>query len=128
VLVPVNTPLEVLNDDGILHNLHTFSKVNRPVNMSQPKFRKKMEISFKYPEFIHARCDIHGWMSGWIIAVDQPYYCITDSDGYFSLTDVPPGTYTLNCWQEKLGKQTEQVAVTAGNETSSKFVFNGNGS
>jgi hypothetical protein len=125
LLVPVNTPLEVLNDDGILHNLHTFSKKNRPVNMSQPKFRKKMEISFKHPEFIHVRCDIHGWMSGWIIAVDQPYYAITDSDGNFSLSDVPPGTYTMNCWQEKLGEKTEQVTIAPGGSVSSTFAFNG---
>jgi hypothetical protein len=127
LLVPVKTPIEVLNDDGILHNLHTFSKKNRPVNMSQPKFRKKMEISFKYPEFIHARCDIHGWMSGWIVAVDQPYYTITDADGDFSLSDVPPGTYTLNCWQEKLGEQTQPVTITAGNTAASTFTFNQEG-
>ena len=127
LLVPVNTPIEVLNDDNILHNLHTFSKKNRPVNMSQPKFRKKMEISFKYPEFIHARCDIHGWMSGWIIAVDQPYYTITDADGNFSLSDVPPGTYTLNCWQEKLGEQTRPITITAGNTIASTFTFNAEG-
>lgn len=125
LLVPVNTRLEVLNDDGILHNLHTFCKKNRPCNMSQPKFRKKMEVTFEYPEFIHARCDIHGWMSGWIVVVDQPYYTITDAEGNFSLSDVPPGTYTLNCWQEKLGEQTEQVTITAGGTATSTFVFNG---
>lgn len=127
LLVPVNTPLEVLNDDGILHNLHTFCKKNRPCNISQPKFRKKMEVTFKYPEFIKVRCDIHGWMSGWIIAVDQPYYCITDSDGNFSLTGIPPGTYTLNCWQEKLGEQTNQVTIAAESTVSSTFVFSSNG-
>lgn len=128
LLLPVNTPLEVLNDDGILHNLHTFCKKNRPCNMSQPKFRKKMEISFKHPEFIRARCDIHGWMSSWIIAVDQPYYAITDEDGNFSVSDIPPGTYTLNCWQEKLGEQTAQVTVTAGRTVLSSFTYNEQGS
>ena len=93
--------------------------------MSQPKFRKKMEVNFKYPEFIHARCDIHGWMSGWIVVVDQPYYTITDADGNFSLSDVPPGIYKLNCWQEKLGEQTEQVTIAAGGTATSTFVFNG---
>jgi hypothetical protein len=125
LLVPVNSPLEILNDDGITHNFHTFCKKNRPCNLSQPDFYKKMEITFKYPEFIHVRCDIHGWMSGWIVVVNQPYYTITDADGNFSLSDVPPGTYTLNCWQEKLGEKTEQVIIPAGGTATSTIVFNG---
>ena len=123
VLVPVNTPLEILNDDGILHNVHTFSKKNRPINMSQPKFRKKMEVTFKYPEFIHARCDVHGWMSGWIIVVDHPYYTLTDTDGSFLISDIPPGTYTLHCWQEELGESSEQITITAGSTVASTFTL-----
>lgn len=126
-LLPVNTPLQVLNNDGILHNFHTFSRKNNPVNMSQPKFRKKMEITFKHPEFIQARCDIHGWMSSWIVAVEQPYYTITDADGNFSLIDIPPGKYTLNCWQEILGEQTEQVTIPPESIVSATFIFNGEG-
>jgi hypothetical protein len=123
ILVPVNTPLQILNNDGILHNFHTFSKKNRPVNVSQPKFRKKMELTFKHPEFIQARCDIHGWMSCWIIAMDQPYYAITTTEGNFSLSDIPPGTYTLTCWQEMLGERTEQVTIAPGSAVSSTFTF-----
>jgi len=123
LLLPVNTPLQILNGDGILHNFHTFAKKNRRVNLSQPESVKKMEISFKHPEFIAARCDVHGWMSGWIVAVDQPYYAVTDADGNFSLGDIPPGAYTLNCWQEMLGEQTAPVTVEAGGVVSSTFTF-----
>jgi hypothetical protein len=86
-----------------------------------------MDVTFKHPEFIKARCDIHGWMSCWIIVVDHPYYTITDDDGNFSLNDVPPGTYTLTCWQEKLGEQTIQVTVGAGDKVSSGFTFTNKG-
>lgn len=123
LLIPVNTPLQILNADGILHNFHTFTKKNRPLNLSQPEFLKKMEVAFKYPEFIPARCDVHGWMSGWIVAVDQPYYAVTDIDGNFSLDDVPPGVYVLNCWQERLGEQTAPVTVEPGSAISSTFTF-----
>jgi hypothetical protein len=127
LIVPVNTPLQILNSDNILHNFHTFCEKNRPCNISQPKFRKKMEIDFEHPEFVQARCDIHGWMSCWIVVVDHPYYAITDADGNFYLSDVPPGTYTLNCWQEKLGEQTIQVTVAQGSIMSSSFTFTNKG-
>ncbi len=123
LLLPVNTPLQILNNDGILHNFHTFAKKNRPLNFSQPESLKKMEVSFKHPEFIAARCDVHGWMSGWIVVVDQPYYAVTDIDGNFSLEDIPPGVYTLSCWQERLGEQTAPVTVEPGSATASTFTF-----
>lgn len=127
LLVPVNTPLQILNNDGILHNFHTFSKKNRPVNMSQPEFREKMEMTFKHPEFIQARCDVHGWMSCWIIVTDQPYYAITDAEGNFVLNDIPPGNYQLNCWQEMLGEQTIAVTVETDGALTSTFTFSGRG-
>jgi len=82
-----------------------------------------MQLIFEHPEFIQVRCDIHGWMNGWIIAVDQPYYTVTDEDGNFSLSDVPMGTYTLNCWQEKLKEQSIQVTVTKGSTASASFSY-----
>jgi len=124
LLLPVNTTLEILNNDGILHNFHTYCKKNQPVNMSQPKFRTKMELSFENPEFVRVRCDIHGWMNGWIISVDHPYYTVSDKDGNFFIGDVPPGTYTLTCWQEKLGERTTEVTVEKGRTVSSTFSFN----
>src|SRR5262249_57176618 len=44
-LVPANAPVKILNDDGILHNIHTFSKKNPPVNRAQPKFKKEIEAN-----------------------------------------------------------------------------------
>lgn len=124
LIIPVNTPLQILNDDNILHNFHTFSKKNRPVNLAQPKTQKKMEVTFRRPEIVPVRCDLHGWMSGWIVVVDHPYYTITDADGNFSLSDIPPGTYTLHCWQEMLGDQTAQVDIEPGKTTSLNFTYN----
>ncbi|MBI4531540.1 MAG: hypothetical protein HY709_08450, partial [Candidatus Latescibacteria bacterium] len=45
-LVPVNTPLKILNSDGILHNIHTFSVKNPPFNKAQPKFKREMTETF----------------------------------------------------------------------------------
>jgi uncharacterized protein (DUF2141 family) len=52
---------------------------------------------------VRVDCDAHGWMEGWIYVVDNPYYAITGSDGKFSITDVPPGDYTLIAIQSLTG-------------------------
>ena len=38
---------------------------------------------------------------------------MTDADGNFKLDNVPPGTYKVEVWHEKLGKVTKEVTVKA---------------
>ncbi len=53
-------------------------------------------------------------MLGWVQVVDNPYFAQTGADGTFSITDVPPGDYTLVVWQEWLGEKEMQVSVSPG--------------
>ena len=114
VLLPAGGSLEIVNDDGILHNIHTYSKDNPPLNRAQPKFKKTLNETFAKPEYVKLSCDVHGWMSGWLVVQDHPYYAVTDEKGAFKLTDVPPGDYELKIWQEKLGETTQKVTVQPG--------------
>lgn len=122
-IVPVNVPVKILNPDGILHNIHTYSTKNPPFNKSQPQFKKEMTATFTAPEMVVAKCDVHGWMSSNILVVDHPYHAVTDAKGAFTIKDVPPGTYTAEIWQEKLGTKTAQVTVTAGQTATLNFAF-----
>jgi len=120
--VPVGSTIEVTNSDGILHNIHTYSTKNPPFNMAQPKFKKTIKVtSLEQPEVIKVTCDAHGWMSGWWVVVDNPYYAVTDEHGKFSIQDVPPGDYTVQVWQEKLGKQDQKVSVKSGSNSTANF-------
>jgi len=105
--------VDILNPDGILHNVHSYSKVNSPFNRAQPKFKKKLSIKMEKPEAVHLQCDVHGWMSGWLYVAGNPYFSVTNEQGAFTLSDVPPGTYTLEVWHETLGKQSQKVIVGA---------------
>src|SRR3546814_14640265 len=53
-------------------------------------------------------------MLAWIYVADSPYYALTGEDGSFSLTDVPPGDYTLVTWQEHVEETEMPVTVKAG--------------
>ena len=50
--------------------------------------------------------------------VDNPYYAVTGADGSFTITDVPPGDYTLIATHEFTGPIEIPVTVKAGEETS----------
>ena len=121
--VPAGSSVDFLNPDGILHNVRTDSKVNTPMNMAQPKFKKTLTQKFDKPEAIPVRCDVHNWMSGWLFIAANPYFHVTDHSGSYKLTDVPPGEYTLEVWHATLGKQTKKVTVKAKEEVKADFEF-----
>jgi hypothetical protein len=62
---------------------------------------------------VRVECDAHGWMLGWIYVADHPYYGLTGHDGTFTITDIPPGAYTLVVWQEYTGLTEIPVIVKA---------------
>jgi len=123
LVIPTGAKVTIKNSDGILHNVHTVSKANTPFNRAQPKFLKEISETFAKPEIIAARCDVHGWMSGWIVVTDNVFYDASKADGSFNLTDVPAGKYMLEAWHEKLGKATQTVEVKPGETASVTFEF-----
>ncbi len=120
---PAGSTITVINSDGILHNIHTYSTKNPSVNMAQPKFKKEIKVTEKDPELVKVTCDAHGWMSGWWYVAGNPYYAVTDDKGSFTLKDVPPGDYTLKVWQEKLGEDTQKVTVKSGATANVTFTL-----
>jgi len=121
LIVPAGTPLDILNNEGLIHNFHAYSTKNPPVNKAQPPFKKKMTETFTHPEVFKITCDFHPWMQGWVVVTDNPYVVATDGGGTFKLTDVPAGTHTVEVWHETLGKVTKQVTVKAGEEAKVTF-------
>lgn len=113
--------VDIINSDGILHSVRTESKRNPPLDMAQPAFKRVMVVSLKYPELIAVSCDAHNWMHGWWFVAGNPYYAVTDEGGNFTIKDVPPGTYTLEVWQEKLGTETRKVTVEPGKTVTVDF-------
>lgn len=120
-LVPAGSTVDLFNADKVMHNIHTASKINPVVNKAHPSFKKRLRFKLREPEVIKIKCDMHSWMDAWFIVTAHPYYAVTAADGSFSLTDVPPGTYTLQAWHETLGKQTQQVKVEPNGETNIVF-------
>jgi len=123
LIVPVNTPVKILNNDKILHNIHTYCAKNKPVNLAQPRFKKTIRMTFKQPEKVQVRCDVHGWMSAWIVVVEHAYYTVTDEKGEYSLDGIPPGGYTLKFWQESLGERDSEVTIEEGTDIELNYVF-----
>ena len=121
LVVPAGAEVDILNSDGILHNIHTFSSANPSINKAQPKFKKVLTEKFDKPEIIKIQCDVHGWMQGWIVVGEHAAYSVSDDSGAFKLDNVPPGKHKVEVWHETLGKVSQEVEVKAGAPTKITF-------
>lgn len=117
--------LEVENSDSVTHNIHIIARYNRSSNRMMAPGAAPVEVTLMRPETIQVRCDIHPWMQGYIVVAKNPYYTLSGSGGSFTLTDVPPGTYTLDAWQSKIGTKSQSVTVQAGKTATVTFKLGG---
>ena len=116
--------VKFFNPDGTLHNVHAICSVNPEFNASMPDFRKEMEVTFDKPEFMfQVRCDVHPWMQAWMAVMAHPFFAVTSADGKFEIKNVPPGTYVIEAWHEKLLSQTATVTITDNSALKLDFTF-----
>ncbi len=113
VAVTVGSTIEVTNSDPVLHNTHAKGPVGNSFNVALPNQGQVIPQRMRQPGLMKVGCDVHAWMSAYVAVFSHPYFAVTGTDGAFEMTDVPPGTYTLVYWHEKLGRKTQEVTVTS---------------
>jgi hypothetical protein len=97
----VGTPLSLMNNDAILHNVHANETGMTVFNVAMPIKGQKLPIPMRKPGLMKLQCDAgHTWMNGWIYVFEHPFFAVTDDKGTFSIKNVPPGDYTLELWHE----------------------------
>ncbi len=111
-------PMDVVNTDPVLHNTHGYYGKRTAFNLALPNKGQRIPVELPRVGTVRVDCDAHGWMEGWIYVVDNPYYAVTGADGKFSITDVPPGDYTLVAVQPFTGPVETQVTVAGGQPTT----------
>ena len=124
--VQVGQPVEILNSDGTLHNIHALPMTNQEFNVGQALQGLRHTHTFSTKEvMVPFKCDVHKWMNAYVGVLDHPFHAVTQPDGSFSLKGLPPGTYTVEAWHETLGTMTQSVTVGANETKDVAFSFAG---
>jgi plastocyanin len=126
IALDIGQTMEVTTSDQTAHNIHPLpdmSTGNIGWNRSQPPGAPPFDTQWKNQEIaIPVKCNIHPWMHGYIAVVKGPY-ATTDQNGSFSISNLPPGDYTVTAWHEEYGKQTQNVTVAAGKSGTADFTY-----
>lgn len=116
--------LQIVNSDPLLHNIHGYLGQVTAFNVAMPLKDQKVNKKLDKPGVVRVKCDVHNWMGAFILVVDGPA-AVSGANGAFEIKDVPPGTYTVTAWHEKLGEKTAQVTVPASGAAALDFSFGG---
>ncbi|MEK6622071.1 MAG: hypothetical protein AABZ13_06275 [Planctomycetota bacterium] len=116
------TLVDILNGDQELHTVHTKTTRNQPFNHGA-NYKMRITKTFEYPETIKLTCDIHKKSYAWIVVLDNPYFDVTDRNGYFEICDIPPGAYKLQVWHEELGNLEKEVTIHPKEITKVELVY-----
>jgi plastocyanin len=124
--IQVGQTLELASSDNTLHNIHAVPQQNREFNRALQLEGLKHTHSFSTKEvMVPFKCDVHKWMSAYVGVLDHPFYAVTTGNGRFELKGLPPGTYTVEAWHEKLGTQTQTVTIGEKQTSDIAFTFKG---
>jgi plastocyanin len=117
-------PLRFLNSDPMAHNVHGLPKNSRQWNFSLGVKGSSRTIAVDKAEaMIEIKCDVHPWMKAYIGVFDHPYFVLSETDGSFTLKNLPPGEYVIEAWHERFGSHSQKVSLEAKETKEITFTF-----
>jgi plastocyanin len=96
--IRVGTTVDFPNNDRVFHNVFSFKNGKR-FDLGLYPVGDVKKIKFDQPGLSRIFCNIHPGMAAYVMAVDTPYFAVSDREGRFTLPNVPAGSYTYRAWR-----------------------------
>ena len=117
--------IDIKNQDGTLHNVHTFKGTETWFNQAQPKGSPDLSKELEDTKVIKFTCDVHPWMRGFVIVSSHPFFAVSGKDGTFAIEKVPAGKYEVEAWHPHYGLKKATVDVAEGKTAEVTFAYDG---
>jgi plastocyanin len=120
VAITAGSTVEFPNFDPYFHNVFSLS---RAASFDLGRYPRGDSRSRKFTAsgLVKVYCQIHSHMSASIMVFEHDYFRIPEPDGSFELDAVPPGTYRISAWHERIGESIREIQVTAGGRAHVEF-------
>jgi plastocyanin len=114
IAVQKGTKIDFPNSDSVRHNLYSPPDCCKQFNLGTYDVGVIKTVDFDEVCSVPLLCNVHAEMSAFVLVMENPYFSVTEKDGVFKIENVPPGTYKVSAWHEKLRTVTQDVTVEAG--------------
>lgn len=111
--VVVGTEVSFPNQDNVYHNVFSRSKT-KPFDLGMIKQEAGPSLRFDETGLVKVYCNIHSYMVGYILVLNNPFFTVTDAQGSFQISGIPPGQYTVRAWQRFGPEATATVDLAPG--------------
>lgn len=122
LVVSRGTTVEFPNNDNDFHNVFSLSRAKK---FDAGRYKKSETpapvVTFDKVGLVRVKCEIHDHMNAVVLVVDSPWFTVTDAAGKFTLTGVPPGSYTLRAQLDEKSQWSAPVTVSSGASANVNF-------
>ena len=121
LVVPVGSIVAFPNHDPFFHNVFSLFDGKR-FDLGLYEAGSTRDVHFDKPGISYIFCNIHPEMSAVVIALDTPYYGVSDQRGQVVIPNVPSGRYSLRVWYEDalpetLKAMTREITISESSST-----------
>jgi plastocyanin len=121
--VMVGTTVEWPNNDDIYHNVFSDSDAKKFDLGLYKKNPPDKRVTFDKAGRVDVFCSIHENMHCIVLVMPNPYFAVSDASGHYSITNVPPGTYKLKAWHERLPADEQEIIVPTNGVVQADFTL-----
>lgn len=114
------TTAQFTNSDKVKHNVFSPSKTKK-FNLGTYASGVTREVTFDKPGKVSLLCNVHAEMSAYVYVLQNPFFALTGPEGTFTIGNIPPGSYTIKTWHEKLKVKKQKVTVVQGDTVTVEF-------
>jgi plastocyanin len=117
LVIPVGGKVEFPNHDPFFHNVFSLFEGKR-FDLGLYESGTTRFVRFDKPGISYIFCNIHAQMSAVVIALNTPYYAVSDQSGEISIVNIPPGRYEMHVFHpavvpEQLHALIREVTIAA---------------
>ena len=119
--IVAGTRVNFPNRDKVQHHVFSFSKAKRfdlPLYRGEPS----APVLFDEPGIVSLGCNIHDWMSAYIVVLATPHFQKSAGDGVALLRDLPAGRYRLEVWHPRIKAIFQRELAVAPNDTAMQTI------
>ena len=109
------------NADKVRHQVYSVSKT-KPFEIPLYGPGTEQSLTFDQPGIVPLGCNIHDWMSAYIVVVSTPYFMKTPLDGQALLSGLPAGRYRLEVWHPRLAGDSRREVVVAASDPPAQTI------